>query len=146
MRWNIDLKAERDVRKLRTAAAIACGIGALWIIALGPTVVGWVVAVCSALACVGYLASARRSRRRAPQTEAGYMELDAEGMVVCTGSETTRLAWQEVLSTEIDEDKLVLVIQRRNAPPLSIPPVFEGLGLYEMGAAVERHRAQDREA
>ena len=142
VRWNFDLGAERAVRRLRIAAACVAALAAGWIVALGPTLFGWVVALLSALAAVGYFANARRARARIERAEERYLELDSEGLHVCEGREQTHVAWVDVAFSEVDEDRLVLVIGRRNAPPLSIAPIYENAGLYELRGAVEHYRAE----
>lgn len=129
----MDVRAERDVARLRLAGAITCGLGAVSIAVLQPTRIGYVVAVLAALASLGWTISFLRARRRRAVPTAYTLTLRDAGLELCEGTRTVSLAWDEVRAVEVDEDRLVVLVYRRDgAAPLVLEPRYEGTSVYTL--------------
>lgn len=46
------------------------------------------------------------------------------------------MAWEIVTRVELDEDRLVVCVGRRDLPDLVIEPVYEGAGVYALAEAI----------
>ena len=129
----MDVRAERDVARLRLAGAITCGLGAASIAVLQPTRIGFAAVVLAALASLGWTVSFVRARRRRAVPTAYTLTLRDAGLELREGPRTAYIAWEEVRAVEVDEDRLVVLVSRRDgAPPLVLEPRYEGTSVYTL--------------
>lgn len=135
-RFELDVAAERSTGNLRLVGAALVAACAVWIAASEPSALGWVAAVLTALAAAGWVAAWRHGRRRARRAEDWYLELGDEALLLAEGPERLQVPWTDVHEVQVDEDRLVVRLERRNDKPLEIQPRYEGAGLHELGEAV----------
>gem|GEM_PF-2733188 len=129
----MDVRAERDVARLRLAGAVTCGLCAASIAVLQPTRIGFAAAVMAALASLGWTVSFMRARRRRSVPTAYTLTLRDAGLELCEGTRTANVAWEDVHAVEVDEDRLVVLVHRRDgAPPLVLEPRYEGTSVYTL--------------
>ena len=129
----MDVRAERDVARLRLAGAVTCGLGGASIAVLQPTRIGYAAAVMAALAALGWTISFVRARRRRAVPTAYTLTLRDAGLELCEGTRTANVAWEDVRAVEVDEDRLVVLVHRRDgAAPLVLEPRYEGTSVYTL--------------
>jgi hypothetical protein len=129
--------AERADARLRLAGAVVCGVGALVIASLGPTLVGWIVVIIAAVAALGWTASWNAARRRTAEPRRYTLTLARASLTLDEAGRETTLAWHEVRAVDVDEDRLVVRVHRRTGDaPLLIEPRYEGLSVYALADAL----------
>lgn len=135
-RFELDVHAERSTGLLRLGGAALVGACAVWIALSDPSALGWVAALVAALASVGWVVSWRRGRKRARRAGEWYLELGPEALVLAEGGDRLQVPWSEVERVLVDEDRLVVRLERAGQAPLDIQPRYRGVGLEELGAAI----------
>jgi hypothetical protein len=75
-----------------------------------------------------------KARRRA--REGVSLRLTSEGLVYDDGGRRTEIGWPDVRSVEVDEERLVVRIERADGDPEQLEPMFRGVGVYELADAV----------
>lgn len=129
----LDTQAERSVSRLRLVAAALVGSSSVVILLFAsPSTFGVVIALLGLGASLGWVVAFRRSGKRVDDKGRYYLRLDAEGLRLARGGEARELAWSEVLELQVDEERLVVVLQLGDGRTLDIPPIFRGYGLYEI--------------
>ncbi len=133
----LDVRAERADASLRLAGAVVCGLGALTIAALEPTLVGWVVVLVASLASVGWAASYAGARRRTSVPIRYTLTLGADALALCEAGRVETLRWEAVRAVDVDEDRLVVRVHRREGgAPLVLEPRYEGVSVYALAELV----------
>jgi len=133
----LDLHGERADARLRLAGAIVCGLGALAIASLGPTLIGWIVVVVSGLASAGWTTSYVRARRRTAEPRRYSLTLTRDSLALHEAGRETTLRWDAVRDVDVDEDRLVVRIHRTaNEAPLVIEPRYEGMSVYALAELI----------
>lgn len=142
-RFELDVRAVRSVGRLRLFGAVlvfGMGLALVW---RGAGTIGWVIVVTSWLIGLGWVAAFALSRRRAREADSHYLELDTRGLTMARGGEPVRVGWDEVASVEVDEDRLVVWVQRRIGERVRIDPVWRGVSLEQLcdalRAGLEEH-------
>ncbi len=132
-------RSEGAAARLRLVAAVAAGLAALWIAVMRPPPLGWVCVAVGALASMGWLAMARRGRRRVADAARHRLVLDPDGLRLVEGDHEERVAWRDVTTVETDEERLVVCVRAHHRPePLRIEPRYGGLGAYDLERALRR--------
>ena len=131
-RYPLDVRAEREAAYLRMIAAILALVGGAWLLAL-PYIVPRVLAVVGILFAAAFLRRAARARGAA---EHSYLEIGPAGLSICEGDRVERVPFSEILSVSVDDDRLSVVIARRNKPALEIEPRYRGLNLQKLATAI----------
>lgn len=135
-----DTRAERSVGTLRLIAAVAVAGATIWAAFLQPGGLCWLGIVASWLAVIGWIVAWRASRRRAASTGAHYLALREAGLALAEGGPEIVIPWSEVTSVDVDEEKLVVRIARRDAAPLPIEPRYQGASVYTLRDAIDAAR------
>jgi hypothetical protein len=134
MRFELDLRADREARMLRSAAAVVVLVAGVWLFTL-PFVVPRLFAVAGFVFAALWLRGAAKQRARPPARH--YLELGREALVVCDGGSEQVVPWPAIASVAIDEDRLVVIVSRRDAPPLAIEPHFRGVPLHDLAQHIQ---------
>ncbi|MEM9190299.1 MAG: hypothetical protein AAGF12_14035 [Myxococcota bacterium] len=140
-RFELDTESERAVGRLRLGAALVVAIGSVWILAAGAGTIGTTLAIVGLLASVGWVFAFRGSRKKATKAATYYLELDSSGLTLAEGKAPTQVKWSEITSVDVDEDRLVVAVARRNDKDLILQPRYRGVDLYSLAAAVETARS-----
>lgn len=136
----LDAGAELSVRRLRLLAASVVGtMGAYLVLMTGgvPRAIG----ACSFLAVGFWLIASRRASQRVDNAEHYYLALDVQGLELALGAESTSVPWHEIVATEVDEDRLVVRLERADQPDIELEAQWSGLGLYGLLDEIERYRS-----
>lgn len=140
-RFELDVAAERSTGNLRLVGAALVAACAVWIALSDPSALGWVATAVAALASVGWLVSWLRGRRRSRRAEDWYLELGDDALTLAEGAERLQVPWTDVKEVQVDEDRLIVRLDRNDGKPVEIQPRYRDTGLYELGEAIQRaHR------
>lgn len=126
---------DRDEARLRVAAIGATSIGAGLFALAHPGPLSITVSLAAIAAGIAWARRANAAGSRA----ASRMQL----VLAPTGLTLTphpELAWAEIASVEVDEDRLVVQVRRTTGEPLVIEPVFDGISVYDLAQAVDAAR------
>ena len=144
-RFELDVRAERAIGNLRLGGAILVGACAVWIAVSGPSALGWLAAGVAALACLGWVIAWIRGRRRSGGAGEWYLELGEDTLTLAEGPRRLQVPWREVDEVLVDEDRLVVRLQRGTDKPVDIQPRYRNTSLHELGEAIDRaHRDASR--
>jgi hypothetical protein len=134
IRLELDARAEREVTVLRSLAAIVLLIAGAWLFALPETVPRM-------FAAVGFVFAGlwlgRAARGRARNAEQHALELGPEALSLREPGQERSVPWSSVESVAIDEDRLVVIVACKDAPPLELLPQYRGVGLHALGDSVQ---------
>lgn len=129
--------SEGAVARLRIVAAVAVGLGALWLAAVRPSAGAWLCILAGLGASLMWLAMGMRGRRRAASAERHRLDLEPTGLVLVEGPEERRVDWGAVESVTVDEERLVVSIRVRGDRDLCIEPRYGGLGAYALQGVIQ---------
>ena len=135
-RFELDSRAERQLAGARQLASAGVAVGAVWLAAVGTHMVHHLLAAAGGLATLGWWVVARRIRRRVASGARHYLALHDDVLEVAQGERTLVLPWDQVRSVEVDEERLVVVLERCSGSPLTVEPLYRGVGLYELRDAI----------
>lgn len=133
LRLPLDVRGEHQVAALRVAASLLAVVGGIWLLAL-PYRVPRVVALLGL--GFGILFMRRALRARTLDAASHYLELGRDALRIQNGEQLQIVPWDEVQAVRVDEDRLLVAVERRAASPLEIEPRYRGLALYELGSAL----------
>jgi hypothetical protein len=140
-RYELDAGAERSTARLRQAAALVVGGAGSWLALAQGTLAAGAVGALALLAGVAWWGRARGQKRRAAHASATALVLDDNGFELTSSAKPTiRVLWGEVEAIQVDEERLGVVVQRRNAPTVTVEPVYRGLSLYDLEVILAEHR------
>jgi hypothetical protein len=128
---------------LRSAAAIVVLAAGVWLFTL-PFVVPRVFAVAGFVFAAFWLRGAAKQRARPPARH--YLELGHDALVLCDGGDAQTVPWPAIESVAIDEDRLVVIVARRDAPPLAIEPHFRGVPLHALAQHIQQALQASRQS
>jgi len=134
MRFELDARADRETRVLRSAAAVVVLAAGVWLFTL-PFVVPRAFAVAGFVFAALWLRGAAKQRARLPARH--YLELGRDALELCDGGDAQVVPWPAIESVAIDEDRLVVIVARRDAPPLAIEPQFRGVPLHALAEHIQ---------
>lgn len=137
IRLDLDRRALRDTVTARATAALITIVGSVW---LAATQNHWSLALVAALTgvfAIVWLARGLHDHMRALD-ESHHVLLSDEGIVHQTADRTIELGWDSVASVAVDEDRLVVTVECRDRPALTLEPTFGGLGVYDLRDVISR--------
>ena len=141
LRYELDVRAEREAALLRSAGAIVALIAGTWLMVL-PYAVPRVFAAAGFVFAILWLVRALRIRQRIRSAGEHYLELAEDALRLRDGAQLHELPWSEVAAVSIDEDRLLLRIARRDGGVLEIEPRYRGAGLHALCDAIRAARAR----
>jgi len=139
IRFELDDRAERGATVLRVGAALVTMLAGAWLLLL-PYSVPRFFAVAGFCFAALWLVRAARARRKA-KLPAGaeprdYLELRPEALCMSNHGTEQVIPWGEVVSVAIDEDRLMVVVERKNASAIMLEPQYRGTALRPLAEAV----------
>jgi hypothetical protein len=142
VRFELDARAERETIAARVVAALVVLIAGAWLFTL-PFAVPRAFAVAGFVFAALWLRRAAKLRARPPERH--YLELGRDALVLHDGDSERRISWSAVESVAIDEDRLVVIVARRDAPPLAIEPQYRGVSLHALAERIQASLEAARE-
>jgi hypothetical protein len=141
-RLRVDARSERVSARVKgLAGALAIGSG-VWLLAL-PHPLAW------PFAFAGIVFGALWLRRAfvQPRSEGDYLELGRDALEQCEAGDTRRVAWQDIVAIDVDEDRLAVRIDSGEPTPLLIEPRY-GCDVYALRDMLQWtwHAASDRDS
>lgn len=129
-------RANLDEARLRMVAAVVCCLGAGLYALARPGTFSIVLSLAVVAATFAWWRRISASQARAAPEIA--LALTPSGITLAPAPE---IAWAEVRSVEVDEDRLVVLVHRTGGDPFVIEPVYDGISVYDLAALVERCRS-----
>jgi hypothetical protein len=126
-RYALDTEGERTALRLRGIAGLVALAASLWLLLL-PHLLPRLLAVVGCAFGVVWLA---RWRRGVPRSGDGFLELRDDALVRRAEGREDVVPWRAMRDVQVDEDRLVVRVERLDAEPLLIEPRY-GLGLYAL--------------
>lgn len=129
-----DLANDHSVMILR-------GVAALWTIGcvvwLGFVLKNWVgllMGLLGTLFSLVWAAMIAKARKRNKQHVA--LRLTPDALVYEDGGRGSEIAWADVRAVEVDEERLVVQVDRSEGEPVLLESMFRGVGVYDIADAV----------
>jgi hypothetical protein len=141
MRYELDVRAEREAALLRAFAALVVSIAGAWLFAL-PYSVPRVFALAGFGFALLWGVRVVRARRRIRNPGEHYLELGRDALRLREGAQLHEIPWQEIASISIDEDRLLLRIAHGEGAVLEIEPRYRGVALPALCDAVRAARSR----
>lgn len=130
-RLGLDVVATRGVGRLRLVGALVVFPSSL-IFGMGGEPLHYTLAGLGVLVSIGWTAAWARSRRAIAGAGERFLDLSGDALSVVEGEQRTEVPWSSVVTIDVDEERLVVVVERQTEAPLRIEPVWGGLGVYEL--------------
>lgn len=138
-RFEVDPHDERVVARVRAVAGLVTATASVLVL-LGDLpvpvflvgVLGLFVSVVWLRKAVVWLRNARRTAHRAPQANLHFLEVYEDGLLLSEGEHRVAVLWTQVEQVEVDEERLDVVVTRRDAPPLRIEPRYAGVEIHQL--------------
>lgn len=143
-RLPLDVREVRDRMRLRLLAALPAFAGGAWLLAAADTALLRVLAAAGLVFACVWVVRARSSVKQLHGAVDHYLESSPEGLTIRAGASQRRLAWTDIEAVEIDEDRLVIQLRLHADKALAVEPQYGELGLYELGAWIQRARDAHR--
>jgi len=143
LRLDADRRALRETLWLRGTAALITIVSSAWLTA---TQNHWVLAIGGALAggfAIVWLRRGLRDHAHALHGDQNVL-LDHNGITHQRAGEAIHVGWDNVVSVDVDEDRLIVNLACRGRPDLIIEPCFGGLGVYDLQAVIAGARKASR--
>jgi hypothetical protein len=86
----------------------------------------------------------RRGLARAREAQRNFVALRGDSLEIQDGSKEVRVAWRDVISATVDEERLVVVVRRRDADPVHVEPRFAGVSVYDLARAIDERADPER--
>jgi len=135
-RFLLDRSAVVATRRLRLGSAFVILVANAWLFTSEPSGLVAAVGAISILVALGWIAASVRTAAYMRDHSTDHLSLDTDGLRLADGSVRHHIGWTNVTDVEIDEEKLVISVSQRDAPPLRIQPRYQGVSLDELGQAV----------
>lgn len=129
-----DARNEAAVVLVRAVAIVGTLVSIGGLALALPTWVGGVFALLGLAAIAGWTVMVLRGRARVRSRVS--LDLAPERLRYEDGSRVSEVAWEDVESVAVDEDRLDVVVERRGAEPLRVEPFFKGASVYELADAI----------
>ncbi|MDB4973212.1 MAG: hypothetical protein JWN48_1553 [Myxococcaceae bacterium] len=131
-RFEVSSSDQRGLAYLRGICALLALVGA-GLMLLGKLPVPlFMVALLAVLLSVAWLAQARRLSRAARDPKRPALIAHAGGLALEEAGRNDWLSWSDVVRIEVDEERLDIVITKRDAATLRIEPRYQGVDLYDL--------------
>jgi hypothetical protein len=135
-----DAAGERAIAALRIAGAIGVLAGAGWLVAVHPSPRAVAFAVLGAIVGLAWIGAFVRGRRRARERVALHLRPDAL-VIEVSGEECASIPWSQVRRIRVDEERLVVRVEREGNEPLVVEPLWRGVGVHDLARAIDHARA-----
>jgi hypothetical protein len=146
VRFELDDRAERGAAALRAVGAVVTIGAGVWLFAL-PYMTPRLFALAGFAFGGLWLVRAVRMLRnvqRKPATH--YLELRPNALILCEGGAEQIVRWEEITQVAIDEDRLLVVVERSNSAALLLEPQYRGVGLRPLAEAVQKGLVRSRQS
>ncbi len=139
-RLTLAVGAERAIARFRLASAIVVLPASLYVLVGPHPFPAKALAFLGVLASIGYVAAFFRARARVRGSDAFHLDLADDGMTLCLGGRSTFVAWSEIDDVDVDEERLIVLVRAHDGRSIDVPPVWEGIGLYDLAAMLRKCR------
>ena len=134
----LDVPTVRGDAWLRGAGAALVGALGLYLLfaGFGGKAMAW--GGLGLLVTLLWIARVRKARAQVRRRGEHFLALEASGLRIGLGeAPPVELAWSQVADVDVDEDRLeVVVALRGDEAPVYVEPIYGGLSVYDLGAAV----------
>jgi hypothetical protein len=131
-RFEVDAGDQRAFARLRAAVAVLSFFSAAALLFSRVPVAIFGVALVGLLVPLAWLRQARSARRRAARPSQHSLALYEKGLLVEDGALRSVLRWSEVTDIAIDEERLDIVLKRKDGEALRIEPRYAGVAIDEL--------------
>lgn len=136
----------RALAHLRTLCALLAGVGALVVLLGKVSVPVFLIALLGLLISLAWLAQARRLRRTAAHGVPAALVVYQSGFLLTDDRRNDWLAFSDVKSFEVDEERVDVLVTKRDASTLRIEPRYTGVDIYELVHTLDNARASAQSA
>lgn len=130
-----DRRGEGSVTLLRAVGAVLTAVCVVWLGFVLRNWVGLLMGLLGTLFVLVWAAMIAKARKRARASSVS-LRLTPEALVYDDGDLHTEIRWPDVRSVEVDEERLVVRIERAEGEPQHVEPMFRGIGVYDLADAV----------
>jgi hypothetical protein len=131
-RFATDPREQRTLARVRAICALlAAGAASLTLFGKLP-IPAFLVALLGLAISLLWLRQARRAAASARRSNPEALVVHALGFALDEGERTHWVPWRNVVSVEVDEERLDIVVQQTGATSLRIEPRYPGVEIHEL--------------
>lgn len=131
-RFEVDPHDERVLARVRAIAAVVTAAASVLLLLGDLPLPVFLVGVLGLFVSLVWLRAARRTAHRAPQANLHFLAVYQDGLLLSEGEHRVAVLWTQVEDVEVDEERLDVVVTRRDAPPLRIEPRYAGVEIHQL--------------
>jgi len=131
-RYEVRAGDQRALAYLRAFCAVLALCGAIAMLLGALPLPLFMVAVLAVLLSVAWLAQSRRLAKAARATSRPSLTAYTHGLWIEEATGNEWLPWSDVMQIEVDEERLDVVITKREGARRRIEPRYGGVDLYEL--------------
>jgi hypothetical protein len=131
-RFDTDPREQLSFARVRTLSALLALAGATAMLFGKLPIPALLIALLALLISLVWLRQARRAAASARSGRAEALRVHQLGFALDEGERTHWVAWSNVESIAVDEDRLDIVVKCRDAARLRLEPRYPGVDIYEL--------------
>ena len=137
---------QRALAYLRAVCAVLAGVGAVVVLLGRVSVPVFLIALLGLLISLAWLGQARRLRRAAAHSVPTALVVYRAGFLLMDARRNDWLAFSDVERFEVDEERVDVLVTKRDASTLRIEPQYTGVDIYELVHTLDNARASAQSA
>jgi hypothetical protein len=143
VRYEVSADSQRALATLRAVCALLALAGSAAMLLGKLSVTLFLTALLAVLLSVAWLAQARRLRRAARETKRPALVAHRDGLLLEESTRNEWLPWSDLARIEVDEERLDIVVTKRDTTVVRIEPRYQGVDLYELVHTLNQVLASD---
>jgi hypothetical protein len=137
---------QRALAYLRTVCAVLAGSGALVVLLGKVSVPVFLIALLGLLISLAWLGQARRLRGAAAHSEPTALVVYRAGFALLAPRRNDWIPFADVERIEVDEERVDVLVTKRDASTLRVEPQYTGVDIYELVHTLDNARASAQSA
>jgi hypothetical protein len=145
-RYEASPSDQRALAYLRATCAVLASFGAVAVLLGDVPIPVFLVALLGLLISLAWLGQARRSWRAAAASERPQLVVYETGFSVSDTGRNDWLAFSDVKQFEVDEERVDILVTKRDASTLRVEPRYTGVDIYQLVHTLDKARASAQSA
>jgi hypothetical protein len=137
---------QRALAYLRATCAVLASAGSVLVLLGDVPIPVFLIALLGLLISLAWLGQARRSFRAAAASERPRLVVYASGFLSLDVGRNDWVPFSDVERIEVDEERVDILVTKRDAAALRIEPRYTGVDIYELVHTLDKARASAQSA
>jgi hypothetical protein len=131
-RFDVSARDQRSVARVRSAAAVACALCAVWLLLSRVPIPIFLAGLLGLVMSFAWLAQARRAARTGASAGAHHLSIHRDGLAVAEQNKLTRVRFADVSDIAVDEERLDVAVTLKDRRCIRIEPRYPGVEIHDL--------------